>query len=136
MIKPDYRGDLREVPISVLAYIGDAVYELTVRLHLCRLSSAKSGALHRRSVQLVRATAQAAAARQLLPLLTEEETAIFRRGRNSQPGSMPKNAEPADYLAATGFEALVGYLYLKGDTSRLDSLLALILEENNNGKEI
>ncbi len=136
MIEPTYRGDLREVPISVFAYIGDAVYELTVRLHLCAQSNAKSGALHRRSVQLVRAAAQAEAARRLLPMLTEEESAIFRRGRNSQPGSMPKNADPADYMIATGFEALIGYLYLKGETNRLNSLLAVILEENQDGKEI
>jgi ribonuclease-3 family protein len=133
MIEPDFRGDLREVPVSVLAYIGDAVYELTVRLHLCKKSYAKSGALHRKTIELVNATAQADAARRLLPLLTEEEASIFRRGRNSQPGSMPKHADPAEYLVATGFEAVIGYLYLKGDTSRLDSLLAIILEENNNG---
>jgi len=133
MIEPEYPGDLREMPVSVLAYIGDAVYELTVRLHLCKQSNAKSGTLHRQSVKLVRAAAQAAAVRQLLPLLTDEETAIFRRGRNSQPGSMPKNANPADYLNATGFEALIGYLYLKGETNRLNELLAKILEENQNG---
>ena len=136
MIESSFQGDIREVPISVLAYIGDAVYELTVRLHLCSQSSAKSGALHRRSVQLVRATAQAEAARKLLPVLTEEELSIFRRGRNSQPGSMPRNADPADYLIATGFEALIGYLYLKGDKCRLDDLLAEILKEQKNGKEV
>lgn len=135
-IEPEYRGDLREVPVSVLAYIGDAVYELTVRLHVCKQSHAKSGALHRKTVQLVMAAAQANAAARLLPLLTEEESSIFRRGRNSQPGSMPKNADPAEYQAATGFEALIGYLYLKGDTCRLDSLLAIILEENDNGTKI
>jgi len=133
MIEPAFLGDLREVPVSVLAYIGDAVYELTVRLHLCRQSCAKSGILHRQSVKLVRAAAQAVAVHQLLPFLTEEESAIFRRGRNSQPGSMPKNADPADYLNATGFEALIGYLYLKGETGRLDYLLAMILEEHQNG---
>lgn len=136
MIESSFKGDIREVPISVMAYIGDAVYELTVRLHFCSQSSAKSGALHRRSVQLVRAKAQAEAARKLLPSLTEEEQSIFRRGRNSQPGSMPRNADPADYLIATGLEALIGYLYLKGDNSRLDDLLAVILKEQENGKEI
>ena len=130
-----YPGDLREVPVSVLAYIGDAVYELRVRLHLCKQSSAKSGTLHRLTVQRVKASAQAAAINRLLPKLTEAETSIYRRGRNSQPGSMPKNADPADYMAATGFEALVGYLYLKGDHRRLDNLLATILEEEENGQE-
>ncbi len=131
MIEPAFEGDLREVPVSVLAYIGDAVYELTVRLHLCKQSNAGSGALHRKTVQLVKAAAQAEAARLLMPMLTDEEASIFRRGRNSQPGSMPKHADPADYVVATGFEALIGYLYLKGDKDRLDSLLATILEDNH-----
>ena len=128
-----YLGDLREVPVSVLAYIGDAVYELRVRLYLCQKSNAKSGTLHRLTVQRVKASAQASAINRLLPQLTEAETSIYRRGRNSQPGSMPKNADLADYMAATGFEALVGYLYLKGDHQRLDNLLSTILEEENNG---
>ena len=92
MIESSFQGDIREVPISVLAYIGDAVYELTVRLHLCSQSSAKSGALHRRSVQLVRATAQAEAARKLLPILTDwhhvEPVPLFATypsGRNLSP---------------------------------------------------
>lgn len=133
MNDPAYRGDLREVPVSVLAYIGDAVYELRVRLYLCNRSGAKSGTLHRQTVERVKASAQAAAINRLLPQLTDEEISIYRRGRNSQPGSMPKNADPADYMAATGFEAVIGYLYLKGDHQRLDNLLATILEDNNNG---
>lgn len=133
MIKPGYAGDLREVPISVLAYIGDAVFELRVRLHLLRQSAAKAGVLHRRTVQLVKASAQAAAAAKLMPTLTDEETSVYRRGRNSQPASMPKNADPADYLAATGLEAVIGYLYLKNDQDRLETLLSAILEEEKNG---
>lgn len=125
-----YTGDLREVPISVLAYIGDAVYELRIRLHLCQKSNAKSGALHRETIKWVRAAAQAAAVDRLLPLLSEAETMIYRRGRNSQPSSIPKNADPADYMAATGFEAVIGYLYLKGDQDRLDHLLEEILEDS------
>ncbi len=133
MSEKAFTGDLREVPISVLAYIGDAVYELHIRLRLCRQSNAKSGTLHKMTVQHVKASAQAAAIYQLLPFLTEEEQSIYRRGRNSQPGSMPKNADPAAYMAATGFEALIGYLYLKGDHQRLDNLLATLLEEENHG---
>jgi ribonuclease III family protein len=128
MITPNYTGDIREVPISVLAYLGDAVFELAVRLHFASQSEAKSGELHRQSVRLVRASAQALVAQRITGFLTEEETAIFRRGRNSRPGSMPKNADPADYQAATGLEAVIGYLYLKGESSRLDLLLAEILE--------
>jgi ribonuclease III family protein len=135
MTQTSFHGDLREVPVSVLAYVGDAVYELAVRLRVCGQSAAKSGVLHRRSVQMVRAAAQAAALQKLVPVLTDEENTICRRGRNSQPGSKPKNADPADYLAATGFEALIGYLYLKGDAGRLDELLAIVLEERSHGKE-
>ena len=130
MIEPASFGDLREIPISVLAYIGDAVYELIVRLKVCSLNRAKSGFLHRQTVRMVQAAAQAKALQKLLPYLSEEENAICRRGRNSQPGSMPKHADPGDYLAATGFEALIGYLYLKDDKKRLDELLAIILEDN------
>jgi ribonuclease III family protein len=132
-LRPDSAGDIREVPVSTLAYIGDAVYELAVRLHVAAGSNAKSGELHRRSVKLVKAAAQAEAARGLQQDLTEEEQAIYRRGRNSSPGSMPRNADPADYMAATGFEAVIGYLYLKGETSRLEQLLARILEGTTHG---
>ncbi len=99
--------------VSVLAYIGDAVYELRIRLYLCQKSNAKSGTLHRETIKWVRAAAQAAAVDRLLPLLNETETADLSKGRNSQPSSMPKNADPADYMAATGLEAVIGYLYLK-----------------------
>ncbi len=129
MIMAAVAGDLRETPISVLAYIGDAVYELYVRLFTSSHYQGKSGALHRMSVHLVKAGAQAAAMQRLMPLLTDEETAIFRRGRNSQPGSMSKHADPADYLMATGLEAVIGYLYLKKDEVRLDHLMAMILED-------
>lgn len=127
------RGDLREVPVSVLAYIGDAVYELNVRLYLSRKSRAKSGTIHRETVKWVSAAAQARAALRLWPLLDENEKSIYRRGRNSQPASMPKNADPADYQAATGFEAVIGYLYLSGEMDRLDQLLGILTEEDNDG---
>jgi len=131
-VNPSIRStDLREMPISVLAYIGDAVYELYVRLYATSHSSGKSGLLHRLSVRMVKARAQAEAIRHLLPDLTEEEQSICRRGRNSQPGSMSRHADPADYLMATGLEALVGYLYLKQDHERLNQLMARILEDLN-----
>ncbi|MEA4888718.1 MAG: ribonuclease III domain-containing protein [Clostridiaceae bacterium] len=130
MIMPTAAGDLRETPISVLAYIGDAVYELYVRLYTSSHYQGKSGALHRLSVHLVKAGAQAEAMQRLMAVLTDEEAAIFRRGRNSQPGSMSKHADPADYLMATGLEAVIGYLYLKREETRLDHLMAMILEDN------
>jgi len=131
MIRPTYQGDLRELPVSTLAYIGDAVYELYVRLDLCQAGCGKSGELHRQTVRKVKASAQAQAARRLLPLLTEEEAAIFRRARNSQPGSQPKHADPVDYRVATGLEAVIGYLYLSLAEVRLEQLMRMILEDHD-----
>ncbi len=128
MSLPEFSGDIREVPVSVLAYIGDAVYELQTRLYLFSHVTGQSGRLHQQSIGLVSASAQARAARLILPRLTPEEEAIFRRGRNSQSGSMPKHADPVDYQSATGFEALIGYLYLTGQHERIDRLLRMIDE--------
>ncbi|MDD2579000.1 MAG: ribonuclease III domain-containing protein [Eubacteriales bacterium] len=128
MSLPEFSGDIREVPVSVLAYIGDAVYELQTRLYLFNHVTGQSGRLHQQSIGLVSASAQARAARLILPRLTPEEEAIFRRGRNSQSGSMPKHADPVDYQSATGFEALIGYLYLTGQHERIDRLLRMIYE--------
>jgi ribonuclease-3 family protein len=126
---PTIGRDLREMPISVMAYIGDAVYELYVRLHNCNHCQGKSGALHRRSVSIVRAHAQANAIRRILPYLNDDELTVFKRGRNSQPASRSKHADPVDYQMATGLEALIGYISLKNDDQRLDELMAMILEE-------
>jgi len=125
-ISPD--KDLREVPASVLAYIGDAVFELHVRQDVAARYFSKSGALHKRVISHVRAKAQADAARVLLSELSDAENDIFRRGKNSNPGSMAKNCSPVDYKYATGLEAVIGYLYLSGDHERLDVLLVRILE--------
>jgi ribonuclease-3 family protein len=131
VILPAVGRDLREVPVSVLAYIGDAVYELYVRMHSCRDCLGKSGQLHRRSVSKVKAQAQAQAVQKLLPLLGEDELSIYRRGRNSQPSSRSRHADPADYQMATGLEALIGYLALRNDDQRLDDLMTRILEDDD-----
>ena len=131
MILPAVGRDLRELPVSVLAYIGDAVYELYVRMHSCRDCLGKSGQLHRRSVSKVKAQAQAQAVQKLLPLLGEDELSIYRRGRNSQPSSRSRHADPADYQMATGLEALIGYLALRNDDQRLDDLMTRILEDDD-----
>ncbi len=125
-IPPD--KDLREVPASVLAYVGDAVFELHVRQVIAARHFSKSGALHKRVIAHVRAKAQADAARVLLAEFTEAESDYFRRGKNSNPGSMAKNCSPVDYKYATGLEAVIGYLYLSGDHERLDEILQKILE--------
>lgn len=128
--------DWRETPVSVMAYVGDAVYELEIRLALASRFRGKSGELHRRCVRLVRASAQAEAARRMIPDLSEEEEAIFRRARNSAPGSQAKHASPVDYRVATGLEALIGYLYLTGQKERIGQLIAKILEDYRYGEEI
>lgn len=128
MTLPYVNGDIREVPISVLAYIGDAVFELKIRLHLCRRRMGPSGKLHQESIKLVSAAAQAESARNILPMLQDDEKAVFLRARNSQSGSMPRNALPADYQLATALEAVVGYLYLQEKHMRIDELLQVILE--------
>ncbi len=108
-----------------LAFLGDAVFELFVRERLVRMGSRPSSELHRLSVQKVCCNAQAKATERLLPALTEEEAAIFRRGKNAQPKHIPRNASPENYHSATALEALFGYLYLCGRPERLKELLTL-----------
>jgi ribonuclease-3 family protein len=131
MILPEPPPGWRDLPVSTLAYIGDAVFELYARLQASRSCHGKSGHLHRLSVRRVSARAQAESARRILPQLSEEEQAVFRRGRNSQPSSRSKHADPADYQMATGLEAVIGYLYLTQAASRLDQLMAMILEDEH-----
>ncbi len=115
--------DLREIPVGVLAYIGDAVYELAARMHAAGGMKSPSGAMHARAVALVRARAQAEAARAVLPTLSEDEQAVYHRARNHVVTSSPRNADPVEYRMATGFEAVVGYLYLQNKDQRLDELI-------------
>ena len=114
-----------------LAYVGDAVYELMVRTWLCTGSSRTNGDLHAAAVHYVSAPAQAALLEKLLPMLTEEETAVFKRGRNARVNAVPAHATPGQYHAATGFEALFGYLWLAGRHDRLNALFARIMEESD-----
>ena len=107
-----------------LAFLGDAVYELCARAYVVAQQNRPVGELHQQVVALVNAGAQSAALERLLPLLTPEELAIFKRGRNASASSVPKHAEIADYRRATGVEALFGYLFLKGERQRLETLFA------------
>ena len=107
----------------VLAYIGDTVYDLYVRTQLLLTCDATAHGLHVMATKRVCAKAQAEAVQRILPTLTEEEQYIFRRGRNSHMGTVPKHAQMSDYRAATGLEALLGYLYLKGEDDRLNELM-------------
>lgn len=110
-----------------LAFIGDGVYELLAREHLVSQGSAPVGRLHDRTVELVSAAAQSAAYAVIQPVLTEEEAAVYRRGRNAHPGHCPKHTEPAVYHRATGMEALFGWLYLAGRIGRANELFGIIL---------
>lgn len=119
---------LAEIPSSTLAWVGDAVHELRVRLHVLGDGRQASGRLHRRGVVYSSAVWQAAAMQVLLPQLSEEEEGVYRRGRNHAPSSVAKNAPPQAYRMATGFEALIGYLHLAGREARIDELLGLVWE--------
>lgn len=124
-----YDGDIREIPMSTLAYIGDAVYELHVRLYVLGNGHAKSGALHRRSIYFSRASFQALAAGKIDLELTETEKQLIIRGRNSSPGTMAKHSSPQEYRLASGFECLIGYLYLNGEHERLEQIIRMVLNE-------
>ena len=116
------RQDLLKVSNLGLAYLGDAVYEVMVRAWLVVRGKLTPGRLHQSALSYVAAPRQAAMSEKLLPLLTEEEDRIFRRGRNTSPHSHPKGATRQEYQAATGLEALFGWLYLNGETDRLNAL--------------
>lgn len=111
-----------------LAHLGDAVYELMVRTWLCTHGLSTVQALHRDAVALAAAPAQAAFVSTLLPLLTPEEEALYRRGRNTQLHGIPKRATPGEYARATGLEALFGALYLLGRQERLTQLFEAGME--------
>ena len=110
-----------------LAHLGDSVFEVMVRSWIALHGKAKPKNLHRATVAYVSATAQAAAMDELLPQLSEEEADVYRRGRNTAPHSVPKAASRAQYQAATGLEALFGWLYLQGRTQRLNELFEIIM---------
>ena len=112
-----------------LAHIGDAVFELLVRTKLCLSGGTTNGHLHQKTVAQVCAAAQAKLAGRLQPLMTERESAWYRRGRNAHPHSIPKNATPAQYARATGVEALFGALYLHGEQERILQLFTAATEE-------
>ena len=121
--------DPKQLGPLALAFVGDAVFELFVRERLVCRAERPVSELHSAAVGQVCARAQAAFVPKLLPVLSEEEQDILRRGRNAHSNHVPRNAEPADYHAATAFEALFGYLYLCGRLQRLRELFGLVCEE-------
>ncbi len=112
-----------------LAHIGDGVFELLCRSYLCARGQANVGNLHKQTVALVKATAQAKFAEAMLAYLSEDELSYYRRGKNSHVHAVPKGTSPAEYAKATGLEALFGYLHLSGRDARANELFCTVMEE-------
>ena len=113
-----------------LAHMGDGVYELMCRAHLCAAGDQTVLKLHKDTVRLVKAPTQAVFADKIKPLLTEEELGYFRRGKNAHTHAAPKSASRAEYAKATGLEALFGALFLLGRTARLQELFEIMMKED------
>ena len=120
---------LRAISSIGLAHMGDAVFEILVRTWLCAHGKATGKGLHQATIRLVCAESQSQRARKILPLLTEEELAVFKRGRNAQVHSVPAHASRAQYGEATALEALLGWLYLEGRKERINELFCKMMEE-------
>lgn len=125
--------DIRTYSPLTLAYIGDGIYELVVRTVIVEKANRRNGDLHKMSVRYVKAESQSKMAECLKTVLTQEESDVFRRGKNASPHSTAKNASRGDYHRATGFEALMGYLYLTGRTERMLELIRMGMERLENG---
>ncbi len=123
--------DINNISMLGLAHIGDGVYELLTRTMLCSDGNKKVTELHKKSVAIVNAPAQAAAMERLMPHLTADELAIYKRGRNAKVNSVPQKADIGQYHAATGLEALFGWLYLQGKTERINDLYSVCVEESD-----
>ena len=121
--------EINAMSALALAHMGDAVFELRVRTMLCTGGLSVNGNLHRETIARVCAPAQATFADKILPHLSEEEVAVYKRGRNAHVRSIPKNATASQYGKATGVEALFGWLHLMGLTERIDELFRLGQEE-------
>lgn len=124
-------AEVNAISMLGLAHIGDGVYELLTRTMLCKQGHSAAAKLHRLTVSYVNAPAQAAAAKKIMPLLTAQELAVYKRGRNAKVNSVPQKATEGEYHAATGLEALFGWLYLQGESQRIDSLFAAIMEDDD-----
>lgn len=122
--------DLRSYSPLTLAYIGDGVYELIIRTILVKKGNCPVNRLHKKASSLVKAGAQSAIMEVIEEELTPEELSVYRRGRNAHSSTMAKHATMADYRRATGFEALMGYLYLKEDYTRMLTLVRMGIGED------
>ena len=127
--------DVNNLSPLTLAFMGDTVFDLFVRERLICQANRPVNKLHNLASKTVNAASQAEAVKKIMDMLTEEELAVFRRGRNTHTNHKAKNATEGDYHYATGFEALFGYLYLKGNIERLRELFDIITEEENNNEQ-
>ena len=121
--------DIRGISSIGLAHVGDAVYEILVRTWLCAHGKETGKGIHRAAIELVCAKEQSRRAELILPELTEEEQAVFRRGRNAHVHRIPNNTSRHDYQQATALEALLGYLYLNGRKDRINQLFLIMMGE-------
>ncbi len=124
-LKPISENRARELNPQVLAFVGDAVYTLFIRTMLVENMDGKSNSFHKQTTSRVKAEAQSKTIEKLFECMTENELYFYKRGRNVKTANSAKNAKVSDYRRATGFEALVGYLYLTGQNERLITLLSL-----------
>lgn len=122
------KGDISQMSPLVWAYMGDAVYEKFIREYVIRQGLCKNGLLHKKSIKYVSAKGQSQILKEVEDFLTDEEKDIVRRGRNSNPHSTAKNADIVEYKYATGFEALIGWLYLNEKEERLEEILKKCVE--------
>ena len=126
---PGKKQDIRTYSPLTLAYVGDGVYDLIIRTVVVERANRPANELHRITVKYVSANAQSKIVQALMEDLTEEEQSIYRRGKNSKPHTTAKNASVADYMKATGFEAVIGYLYLTDQMPRILELVKLGIEK-------
>ncbi|MFA9376275.1 MAG: Mini-ribonuclease 3 [Lachnotalea sp.] len=122
--------DIKTYSPLVLAYIGDGIYDMIIRTIVVAKGNSQPNKLHKRTSQLVKASAQSAMIELILDELTEEEQKIYKRGRNAKSATVAKNATMVDYRRATGFEALMGYLYLQGQLKRIVDLIKSALDKS------
>lgn len=124
-------AEIKAISNLGLAHMGDCVFEILCRGWLCARGGKNVGNLHKDTIQMVKASAQAKFMDKLLPLLTEEELAYYRRGKNAHVHAVPKSCTPAEYAKATGLEALFGALYLGGQTDRINELFRTVMEDSH-----
>lgn len=120
--------DIKNVPMQTLAFIGDAVYNVYIRSYLASLNNVKTGVLHKESIKYVSAKGQSYIIDKIYEILTDDEINVYKRGRNTNVGTISKHVDVVEYKKATGFEALIGYLYITKQNERLDFLVKKCIE--------